>query len=64
MSDGVYVINLDKYRSIGIHWIAVCPNGGNVAYFHSFGVENIPKKISTFVGKKKCHNKYLYNTRI
>ena len=39
-----FVINLDKYKSIGTHWIALCVNGDNVIYFDSF-VEHIPKEI-------------------
>ena len=33
-----YVINLDEYKSIGFHWIAVYTNAENVTYFDSFGV--------------------------
>ena len=44
MKDGVYVINLDEFKSSGTHWIALCVNGDNVTYFGSFGVEYIPKK--------------------
>ena len=44
-TDGAYVINLDEYRSIDTHWIALLVNGDNVTYFDSFGVEHIPKKI-------------------
>ena len=36
--DGAYVINLDKFKSIGTHiWMEV------TSYFDSFGVEHIPK---------------------
>ena len=38
MNDGTYIINLDEYESIGTHWIALCVNVKNVAYFDSFGV--------------------------
>ena len=40
-----YVINLDEYKSIGTHWIALYVNAKNVSYFDSFRVEHIPKKI-------------------
>ena len=40
-----YVINLDEYKSIGTHWIALHVNGDNVTYSGSFGVEHIPKEI-------------------
>ena len=43
--DRVYVINLDEYKTIGSHWIALYVNGDNVAYFDSFGTEHILKEI-------------------
>ena len=45
IKNGVYVINLDVYKSIGTHWIALYVNGNNVIYFDSFGVEHISKEI-------------------
>ena len=43
---GADVINADEYESIETHWIALYVNNdNNVAYFHSFGVENISKEI-------------------
>ena len=36
-----YVVNLDKYKSIGAHWIALYGNGNNVTHFDSFGVDSI-----------------------
>ena len=45
IKDGAYVINLDEYKSIGTHWIALYVNAENVTYFDSFGVEHIPKEI-------------------
>ena len=41
----VYVINLDEYKSIGTHWIALHLNENNIIYFDSFEVEHIPKEI-------------------
>ena len=61
---GVYVINLDENKSIGTHWITLFVNDKNVTYFHSFGVEHIPKEIRKFIGNKKYYNKYLQNTSI
>ena len=29
IKDGSLVINLDQYKSIGTHWIALYVNGGN-----------------------------------
>ena len=50
IKDGAYVINLDEYKSIGTHWIALHVNNNNVNYFHSFGVVHIPKKIKKLIG--------------
>ena len=36
---GAYEINLDEYKSIRTHWIALYVNAENVTYFDSFGVE-------------------------
>ena len=52
IKDGAYVINLDEYKSIGTHWIALYVNGNNIIYFDSFGVEHIPKEIKKFKGTK------------
>ena len=47
-----YIINLDKYKSIGTHWIVLYVNAENVTYFDSFGVKLILKEIKTFIGNK------------
>ena len=52
IKDEAYIINLDDYESIGTHWIALYVNGGNVTYFHSFGIEHIPKEIKKMIGIK------------
>ena len=52
IKDEAYVINLDDYKSIGTHWIALYVNGNNTKYFDSFGVEHIPKEIKKFIGNK------------
>ena len=49
---GAYIINLNKCKSIGTHWIALCVSGNNVTYFDSFGVEYIPKEIKKFISNK------------
>ena len=41
-----YAINLNECKSVGMHWIALYVNDNNAIYFHSFGVEHIPKKKS------------------
>ena len=51
--DRAYVINLDEYRSIGTHWIALYVNAKKVTYFDIFGVKNITKEIRKFIGNKK-----------
>ena len=44
IKDGVYVINMDEYKSTGTHWIALHVNVDNMGasidaiYFDSFGV--------------------------
>ena len=48
-----YVINLDEYRDIGTHWMALYVNNKTATYFDSFGVEHIPKEIIKFIGNKK-----------
>ena len=52
IKDGVHVINLDEYKSISTHWIALFANGDNITYFDSFGVEYIPKGNKNFTGNK------------
>ena len=42
IKDGAYVINLDEYSDIEIHWVALYVGGANdITYFDSFGVEHI-----------------------
>ena len=56
--DGIFVINLDEYESIGTHWIVLHLNGNNrkssynAVYFDSFGVEHIPGEIKWLIGRK------------
>ena len=45
IKDGACVENLDKFKSIGTHWIAFYVNLENVTYFDSFGIDQIPKEI-------------------
>ena len=34
--DGAYAINLDEFKSIETHWIALYVNGNNIIYFDNF----------------------------
>ena len=52
VKNGAYVINLDEYRDIGTHWVALYVNNKTIIYFDSFGVEHIPKEIMKFIGNK------------
>ena len=49
---GAYLINIDKYKSVGTHWVALYVNGENETYFDSFGVEHIPKEMKKFETNK------------
>ena len=51
IKDEAYVINLDEFKSIRYHWIALYVNN-NVTYFDSFGVEHIRKEIKKFIQNK------------
>ena len=44
IKDGAYVINLDKYKDTGTHWVALFCKNNEIIYFYSFGVEHIPLK--------------------
>ena len=58
MEDGAYVIKVDEYKSIGIHWIALDVNGTNrrasydAIYFDILRVEQILKEIEKFKRNK------------
>ena len=52
IKERVFVINLDEYKSIGTHWIALYMNAENLIYFDSFGVEYSPKETKKFIGNK------------
>ena len=55
IKDGTYVINLDEFKSIGTHWIALYVNGDNLVaskeaiHFDIFGVEHILKENKKFI---------------
>ena len=52
IKDRTYVINLDEFKPIETHWIALHVNGNNVIYFDSFGFEHITKQIKKLIGNK------------
>ena len=52
VKDGPYVINLDKYESVGTHWIALYVNGNDATYFDSFGAEHISEEIGKFISDR------------
>ena len=45
IKDGAYIINLDEYSNVGIHWIDLFCTKNEIIDFNSFGVEYIPNKI-------------------
>ena len=52
IKDGAYVINLDEYKDVGTHWIALFCKKNEIVYFDSFGVEHIPEEIKKFIRNK------------
>ena len=55
---GRYAINLDKFKSIGTHWITLYIDNYDINYFDSFGVEHILKEMKKFMGNKNIANIY------
>ena len=41
----IFVLNLDQFKLIGTHLIALYVNGNNIIYPDSFRVDPIPKKL-------------------
>ena len=59
MKDAAYLVNLDEYKSIGTHWIALFEYySNNATYFHSFDVGHIRKEIKKSIGNKDITNIY------
>ena len=50
MKDWTCVVNIDEYKSIVTHWIALYANDKSVTCFDSFGAEQIPEEIQRFIG--------------
>ena len=61
IKDGAYIINLDEYSDIGTYWVALYVQNNDVTYFHSFGVEHIPKEIRRFIGNKNIKTNIYIN---
>ena len=51
IKDGIYLVNLDEYESIGTHWVALYANAENVTYFDNFRV-----KLELYIFQKKLEN--------
>ena len=41
MKDNAYVINLNEYKSIETHWIALYASGNNLTYFGNKNIMNV-----------------------
>ena len=50
--NGTYVINLDEYKDVGTHWIALFCKRNETVYFDSFGVQHVSEEIKEFIGNK------------
>ena len=57
IKQGAYIINLDEYKSIGTHWIALYVNGDNVTHFRGLRIEYIPKEFLKNLGNKNIATK-------
>ena len=59
IKDRAYVINLEKYKSIEINWIALYVKSNNIKCFDSLEVEHIPKEIKKFIGSRNITTKFI-----
>ena len=64
IKNGAYVINLDEYRDIGTHWVALYINNKTITCFDSFEVEHIPNEIIKYIGNKQSSSAKLRNKNI
>ena len=53
LENGAYIINLDRTRSKGTHWVCFCKHGSTIMYYDSFG-ENAPVEVLHTCRKYKC----------
>ena len=51
LKDGAYIINLDEYADVGIHWTALFCKKNEIVYLDSLCVEHIPEEIKEFITK-------------
>ena len=65
MKEGSYVINIDKFKSIGTHWIALYANGNNgsnltVQYISiALQLNILQKEILKIIGSKNIITKFI-----
>ena len=59
IKDGAYVINLDEYADVGMHWIALFCRKIEIVFFDSFAVEHVPGEI--WEDKKKIWRIWVRN---
>ena len=64
IKNGAYVINLDEYRDIGTHWVALYIYNKTIIYFDSFEVEHIPKEIMKFICSEQSSSAKARNKNI
>ena len=50
---GAYAISLGEYENTGKHWVSLFVKPKYTVYFHTFGVEHIPKEINKFIRSKE-----------
>ena len=61
MKNGIYLVNVDEYKSIGVHWIDLYVNN-NIWHTLIGLVLNPLKKNCKKYWQQKYHHKYLQNT--
>ena len=59
---GAYVINLDEYENMSMHWVSLFVKPKYTVYFDSFGREHIPKEISKFINNDIKINMQAYDS--
>ena len=52
IKNGAYVITLDEYEEVGIHWIALYVKNNEITYFDSFCVKHVPEETKKFIEHK------------